>query len=198
MKEAEIPLRYLGVLIIASRLTKLECRPLIEKIIAKINLWSTRNISFAGRAVLINTVIFGMFNYWASIFILPSEVLEKITQISRNHQRSGTADFKRAPRISWQIVCKPKKYGGLGITDSYAWNKAMIAKLIRAVATKKDVLWVKWIHGRYLKNRNWWDYKSPHDCSWYWRKICYIKEIFKKGYSGGQQTGHGKATTLIR
>ncbi|KAJ8423642.1 hypothetical protein Cgig2_006673 [Carnegiea gigantea] len=161
IKEVEIPLRYLGVPITASRLTKLECRPLIEKKTAKINLWSTRNISFAGRAVLMNTVIFGMFNYWASIFILPSEVLEKITQISRNYMWSGTADFKRAPHISWQTVCKPKKYGGLGITDFYAWNKATIVKLIWVVVTKKDILWVKWIHGCYLKNKNWWDYKPP-------------------------------------
>ena len=30
-------------------------------------------------------------------------------------------------------------------------NQASIAKLVWAVATKKDNLWVKWVHGKYLK-----------------------------------------------
>ena len=62
-----------------------------------------------------------------------------------------------------------------------AWNKAHIAKLVWSVALKKDVLWVKWIHSKYLKAKNWWDYQAPSECSWYWRKVVYIKEIFKKG-----------------
>jgi len=39
---------------------------------------------------------------------------------------------------------------------------------------KKDVLWVKWVHGRYLKDKAWWNYHPPADCSWYWRKLCII------------------------
>jgi len=56
-------MKYLGVLIIVSGLSKLECRTLVEKIVGKIRLWATKNISFAGRAQLLNSVIFGMFNY---------------------------------------------------------------------------------------------------------------------------------------
>ena len=82
--EASFPLKYLGVPITASRLTKVECQNLIEKILTKVRLWSTRHISFAGRATLINSIIFGMVNHWASIFILPTSVLEKLTQICRN------------------------------------------------------------------------------------------------------------------
>ena len=65
-QEGTFPMRYLGVPIIASRLSKLECRALVDKIVAKIRLWSTRNISFAGRAQLLNIVIFGMFNFGLS------------------------------------------------------------------------------------------------------------------------------------
>ena len=67
LQATQFPLKYLGVPITASRLTKVECNTLVEKITGRIHIWATRNISFAGRAVLINSVIFGMFNYWASI-----------------------------------------------------------------------------------------------------------------------------------
>ncbi|KAJ8427228.1 LOW QUALITY PROTEIN: hypothetical protein Cgig2_028752 [Carnegiea gigantea] len=149
------PLKYLGVPITASRLSKTKCRPLIEKIMARVQLWATRRIFFAGRA------------HWALIFILQAEVLDTITQISRNFLWSEAADYKCTPHISWKTICLPKKSGALGVKDLTAWNKAKIAKLIWVIAEKKDIC-------------GWWDYKPPQDCSWYWRKICYVKEVFKK------------------
>jgi len=60
---------------------------------------------------------------------------------------------------------------------------ATTAKLVWAVANKKNVLWVRWVHGRYLNEKGWWDYTPPPDCNWTWKKICQIKEFFKKGNS---------------
>ncbi|KAJ8431470.1 hypothetical protein Cgig2_033984 [Carnegiea gigantea] len=94
---------------------------------------------------------------------------------------SGSEDAKRIPHISWATACLSKSQGGLGIKDFGTWNKALIAKLVWVIANKKDLLWVKWIHGKYLKSNNWWSYHPPKDCSWYWRKICFIKELFKEG-----------------
>ncbi|KAJ8430542.1 LOW QUALITY PROTEIN: hypothetical protein Cgig2_012326 [Carnegiea gigantea] len=68
-----------------------------------------------------------------------------------------------APHISWQHSCLLKSKGGLGIKDFAAWNRATIAKL--AIADKKDVLWVKWIHGRYLNGKDQWEYTPPLDNS---------------------------------
>ncbi|KAJ8419632.1 hypothetical protein Cgig2_004554 [Carnegiea gigantea] len=48
-------MRYLGVPITTSKLSKFECYALVEKITGKIKQWSTRNVSFAGRGQLINT-----------------------------------------------------------------------------------------------------------------------------------------------
>ena len=161
LKESSVPLQYLGVPIVASKLSKPKCAQLVTKITSRVHLWSTRNISYARRLVLINSVIFGMFNYWASIFLLPNEVTDRITQICQNFLWSGTTEFKRPPHISWRQSCLPKSKGGLGIKDFAAWNKAFIAKLVWAVADKKDTLWVRWVHGRYIHGQNWWEYKPP-------------------------------------
>ena len=45
----------------------------------------------------------------------------------------------------------------MGLKDFAAWNKATIAKLIWAVVGKKDILWDKWVHGRYISGKSWWD-----------------------------------------
>jgi len=84
--------------------------------------------------MLINSVVFGMFNYWASIFILPNEVLSQITKLCRNFLWGGTPEYKKAPYISWHQTCLKKSKEGIGIKDFEAWNKALIAKLIWAIA----------------------------------------------------------------
>ena len=129
-QEDSLPMKYLGVPITAGRLSKLECSTLVEKITARVHIWSTRNLSFAGRATLINSVIFGMFNYWASIFLLPQNVLDKITSICRNYLWGGSDVHTRIPHISWKNTCLARKHGGAGIKDYAAWNKAIIAKLV--------------------------------------------------------------------
>jgi len=70
LQGSQLPITYPGVPITDGRLSKIECNSLIEKITSRIHIWATRNISFAGRVLLINSVIFGSFNYWASIFLL--------------------------------------------------------------------------------------------------------------------------------
>ena len=61
--EGALPMQYLGVPITASKLSKLECRTLVEKIFEKIRQWSTKSLSFTGRAQLINSVIFDMYSF---------------------------------------------------------------------------------------------------------------------------------------
>jgi len=138
---------------------------LLEKITARIHTWATRNLSFAGRARLINNVIFGSFSYWASIFLLPNAVIERLTQLCRNYLWSGSAEFKRVPHFSWTINCQPKSKGGIGLKNFASWNKATMVKLVWAISNKKDVLWVKWVHSKHLKDRDWCDYTPPHDSS---------------------------------
>ena len=87
-------MRYLGVPITASKLSKLECHILVDKITGKMKQWSIRNLSFAGGAQLINTVVFGTYGLWASIFILPQEVINKVNQLYRNFLGGGLQTIK--------------------------------------------------------------------------------------------------------
>jgi len=95
----------------------MECTNLVEKILNKVRIWPTRHLSFAERAMLINSVIFGMVNYWASIFILPTLVIENLTKIFRNFLWGGIVEYSTTPRVAWRTVCLDKKFGGLGIKD---------------------------------------------------------------------------------
>ncbi|KAJ8425349.1 hypothetical protein Cgig2_027212 [Carnegiea gigantea] len=103
-QEGTLPMRYLGIPITASRLSKVECRTLVDKIMVKFRLWSTKNISFIGRAQLINSVVFGMYSYWPSIWILLEEKLPV----------KGQANYKQSPLIAWGGHLLPQEEWGAG------------------------------------------------------------------------------------
>lgn len=53
----EFPIRYLGVPLTYQKWTIQQCKPLVEKVIGKIQGWSTRFLSYAGRLKMINEFI---------------------------------------------------------------------------------------------------------------------------------------------
>ena len=69
--EGQFPFRYLGVPMTANKLSKIECSQLVEKITKKIKVWATKTTLYMGRVTLINSVLLGTYNFWASIFIVP-------------------------------------------------------------------------------------------------------------------------------
>ncbi|KAJ8421088.1 hypothetical protein Cgig2_025551 [Carnegiea gigantea] len=101
LQDSQLPLKYLGVPISDGKLSNIHYSSLLEKITARIHIWATRNLLFAGRARLINS---------ASIFLLPNAAFERLTQLYRNYRWSGLAEFKRVPHISWTITCQPKSF----------------------------------------------------------------------------------------
>jgi len=154
----------------------MECSRLVEKVISKVRLWSTRSLSFAGWTIHIRNVHILGFNLLTTL-----RGSGKTYQDLQKLLMGGKEEYTRVPHISWKNTCQEKKYGGIRLKDFANWNKATIAKLVWALSKKKDVLWVRWVRGRYLKGKEWWEYKPLPDCSWIWKKICHIKEIFKAG-----------------
>ncbi|XP_062104193.1 uncharacterized protein LOC133815357 [Humulus lupulus] len=83
-------------------------------------------------------------------------------------------------QVSWDEVCRPKAEGGLGFRRIKEWNEAAIGKYVWVVASKKDSLWVRWIHAVYIGDGDWWDYKASNGSSWYWKQIVKVKEKYKE------------------
>ncbi|XP_062112043.1 uncharacterized protein LOC133823367 [Humulus lupulus] len=176
---ASLPFRYLGIPICSKRITNAECGIILEKMVAKIKQWISRNLSYSARATLINSVLLSIHSYWAQIMVMPKNLLKDIEAICRAFLWKGVAEA-HAPRVvAWSTVCTPKSAGGLGFRKILEWNIAALEKYVWAIASKKDNLWVKWIHSIYLKRMDWWAYTVQQNCSWYWKKIVEIKDFFR-------------------
>jgi len=62
-------MKYLGVPLISSRLKAVYCKGLMDRITSEVRHWTCRTLSYAGRVQLINSVLFSIQVYWASLFL---------------------------------------------------------------------------------------------------------------------------------
>ncbi|XP_074277569.1 uncharacterized protein LOC141601204 [Silene latifolia] len=194
--EGQLPFRYLGIPVTCGRLKKADCPVLVEKTVSRIRSFGTKKLSYAGRLVLVNSVLTALYSYWINIFLIPKGVLNKINSICRNYLWEGSVDYFKVPQVSWEKVCVLKTEGGLGIRDSLSWNIAAIGKLVWWIYSCPDRLWVKWVHQIYLKGTPWSTYTPSGDVSWGWKVVARVKDKLALGYSNDQWLLDNKGYTV--
>ncbi|KAL0292601.1 UNVERIFIED_CONTAM: hypothetical protein Sradi_6983500 [Sesamum radiatum] len=83
-REGNLPIKYLGVPLVASRLTIEDCKPLLHKIDSRLAGWSHHSFSMAGRVQILKSVISSLHVYWSSVFLLPKAVINAIENRMRH------------------------------------------------------------------------------------------------------------------
>ncbi|XP_077251925.1 uncharacterized protein LOC143891174 [Tasmannia lanceolata] len=178
--QGSLPIKYLGLPLITSRLSAADCAPLISKIHRRIAPWSNRLLSRAGRVELTKSILNSFHPYWAASFHLPASILGKIEKIFRDFIWAGPSLHKSYHPIAWDTICTPKAEGGLGLRKLKDLNKAADMKQIWSIIKKKNSLWVSWFHHKYVRKRNFWIIKNPSKMSWGARTIFNCREEVKK------------------
>ncbi|XP_021733008.1 uncharacterized protein LOC110699800 [Chenopodium quinoa] len=177
VSQGTIPFRYLGVPLSSKKLTNAQCRPLVERVTARIQGWMAKHLSYAGRLQLVKSVLFGIQTYWAQIFILPKKILKEIEARFRCFLWTGSSAPAKKSLVAWNNVCLPKVCGGWNLLSLPKWNKAAVTKLLWDIAHKADNLWVKWVHIYYFKHKDCWTTPTPARCSWFLKKILSYRDV---------------------
>ncbi|XP_028097019.1 uncharacterized protein LOC114296888 [Camellia sinensis] len=194
-KEGTLPVKYLGVPLITTKLRATDCAPLIDRITKRVKNWTNRTLSYAGRSQLIQSILFSMQVYWSSLFILPKKVIREIESILRAFLWSGSELKTHSAKIAWDSVCTPKNEGGLGFKSLDIWNKAAIAKHVWFLFFGGEKsMWCQWVKSYLLKGRSFWRVKIPPDPSWVWRKIFSLRDWMSPLIN--HQIGCGTSTFL--
>ncbi|XP_010495447.1 PREDICTED: uncharacterized protein LOC104772543 [Camelina sativa] len=174
-----LPVRYLGVPLCTKKLTLQNCEPLLQQVKGKINNWCSKSLSFAGRLVLINTVIAGISNFWCSTFLLPKACIRKINTMCSSFLWKGHCEGRHNARVSWDNITKPKDQGGLGIRDLATWNTACVLKLIWLLFFRSGLVWVAWYRLHFLRGSlsSFWTMKKRPNFSWLANKLLKVKDM---------------------
>ncbi len=121
----------------------IDYKPLLDKVSGYLNAWAKKGISFAGRRELIGTVLQGVEGFWLSVLPTPLAVRTSLIGICRRF-------LWRRPRVRWYNICVPRREGGLGLLDLEVWNHCFMLKHYWHIVSRRDSLWVRWVHHRYL------------------------------------------------
>ena len=130
MPRGSLPMLYLGVLLCTKKLNLENCELLLQQIKQRLSSWSAKALSFAGRLLLIKTVISGVSTFWCSSFILPKSCINKINSLCGQFLWNGNIEGHHTARVSWETVTLTKDQDGFGIKDLHKWNLACILKLV--------------------------------------------------------------------
>lgn len=91
----------------------------------------------------------------------------------------GEAGCVHRAKVSWELVCRPKKEGGLGIKRVVDWNTACLARIIWLLFRGSNSLWIACIHTWLLKSKSFWSVTANSSCSWSWRRLLKLRTMFR-------------------
>jgi hypothetical protein len=93
---------------------------------AKLVPWIGKHVNMAGRATLFKSVLTSVAIYFITVLDIPMEVLTKIDSIRRAFLWAACDKVTGGKcKVNWEAVCKPKKFGGLGILNLSKFASAL-------------------------------------------------------------------------
>ncbi|GKB71204.1 RNA-directed DNA polymerase, eukaryota, reverse transcriptase zinc-binding domain protein [Tanacetum coccineum] len=140
----KLPMKYLGIPLLAKILGIKECKCLMDKVKNKVLDWKNKFLSYAGRLQLITSVLSAMQAYWAAVVKIPKIIINDIDRVLKKFLWSNNELSKGRSKVSWKIVCKPKC---------------------------EDSLWVKWVNVVKLKGKRFWNISEERNDSCTWKAL---------------------------
>jgi hypothetical protein len=123
-----LPFRYLGISIHYRKLRNSDWYPVETRFESKLGCWKEKLLSYGDRLVLINSVLIGLPMFMLSFLQIHVGVRKCLDFYkSRFFWQSGK-DKRKYRLTKWNIVCRPKDQGGLGIEVLEIKNRYLLTK----------------------------------------------------------------------
>ncbi|KAL9690528.1 hypothetical protein QQ045_010930 [Rhodiola kirilowii] len=175
-KKSSLPVRYLGLPLTSRSLSRRDCEALTEKMTARLNSWSNKFLSRAGRRVLVSAVLQAMVYFWARVCILPKAVINAVNSICVRFLWRGNCDRKGGHLVKWEEVCRVKEEGGLGVKNLETMNYAMAIKQLWGQEGRSS-LWSDWLEKYWSKGKHWWEVEASSNSSWVLKRLMQCKDV---------------------
>ena len=148
-KVATLPMSYLGLPLGSSFKDKTIWNGIVEKMEFRLASWKRMYLSKGGRVTLIKSTLSNIPTYYLSLFPIPMNVAQRIEKIQRDFLWSGMGEEFKYHLVSWDQVCEPLCYGGLGVRNLLLFNQALLGKWLWRYAREKVALWRKIVEIKY-------------------------------------------------
>lgn len=174
------PIKYLGVPVSPSRLHVADWIPLHDKNGKKLDIWKGGSMSIAGRTTLINSTLSSSFIYHMSLYLLPQTSVDTLDRQRRSFFWQGGGQKRKYHLVKWELICRSKKKGGLGIKDIRKMNISLLCKWWWKLENESG-LWQDLIQAKYIKQDLINTVKPKFDDSPIWKDLMKIRHIYLRG-----------------
>ena len=163
--------------------------------------WSQKLLSRAGKEILLKTVVQAMPNYAMSVYLLPIELCRDIEKIMNSFWWGSKGTSSRGIIwMRWERLCKPKTHEGLSFKKLHQFNISMLGKQGWWFLTNLNSLVARLFKARYFPNTSFLEDFLGSNPSYVWRSILVAQKAISLGcrirIGGGRETVIGHAPWL--
>ena len=112
-------------------------------------------LSFGEKLTLVNSAVTSMLIYAMCTIKLHPKVIEHLDKLRRYclWAKNSEDGVKNNSLAAWELVCRPKCKGGLGVIDIKTQNVALLLKHLFKFYNHHDVPWVTMVWDTYYTDR---------------------------------------------
>jgi len=77
---------------------------------------------------MIKVVLESQLDYWLALAHIPSIVLNNIRKLTFSYLWSGTKKYASIHLCNWELLARPKQFGGWGIRNIFCFSRALGTK----------------------------------------------------------------------
>jgi hypothetical protein len=154
---------------------------IMDKVRNKLKGWKERNLSYAGKSILISAVIQALPTYVMSCFLLPKVICDQIEQTMCRFWSGSRDRHQKIHRKAKKSIFKSKLAGGMGFRDMHLFNIAMLAKQVWRLQTNPHSLLAQCLKAKYYPNSDIIHAPRSRSASYAWQSIYQAIDTIKKG-----------------
>ncbi|XP_073305819.1 uncharacterized protein [Primulina huaijiensis] len=172
---------YLGLPTFSLRSKRIQFAGLRERLLKKINGWSSKLFSAGGKETLIKSVLQAIQSYAMSCFKLLVSLCLELEQCCFKFWWKSNSSGEGMHWIKWRSMCKPKQYGGMGFRSLLDFNRALLAKQVWRIICDPASLMAKILKARYFRHGDILTAQLGSKPSYIWRSILWSRGLIPKG-----------------
>jgi hypothetical protein len=185
-----LPFRYLGIPIHFRKLTNGEWNEVETRFARKLGCWKGKLLSYGDRLVLINSVLLSLPMFMLSFLEVPVGVRKRLDFYRSRFFWQSDENKKKYRLTKWNIICRPKDQGGLGIEVLELKNRCLLSKWLFKLLHEQGV-WQELLTNKYLNNKTLSQVEAKPTDSQFWKGLMRVKDDFFR--NGHFELGNGSS-----
>ncbi|XP_050222666.1 uncharacterized protein LOC126672755 [Mercurialis annua] len=187
--------KYLGLPSLVGRNKRAVFSFIREKVWQKIKGWNSKALSRGGKEILLKTVAQAMPNFVMNVFLIPLDLCAELERMMNSFWWGRNSEAKKGICwASWDKLCKPKKFGGIGFRKIHDFNVAMLSRQAWRLLINGDSLMSRVFKAKYFPKTSFLGAKLGSNPSFVWRSIFATQKVMRRGVR--VRIGDGKSTNI--